>query len=134
MWPCVQGKCIRLLHFPSQPIIQVPLMLIEQGILPSGQMVAVKKLLNAKTMDDRMFHQEVTAMIRVNHQNVVRFLGYCSHMEQKAMKIQGKYILVEERERLLCFEFMSKGSLADYVTGMKWINLLGTTVPFYSIN
>jgi hypothetical protein len=109
-------------------------MLIEQGILPSGQMVAVKKLLNAKTMDDRMFHQEVTAMIRVNHQNVVRFLGYCSHMEQKAMKIQGKYILVEERERLLCFEFMSKGSLADYVTGMKWINLLGTTVPFYSIN
>jgi hypothetical protein len=29
---------------------------------------------------------------------------------------------------------MSKGSLADYVTGMKWINLLGTTVPFYSIN
>jgi serine/threonine protein kinase len=78
----------------------------------------VKKLLNAKTMDDRMFQQEVTSMMRVKHQNIVRFLGYCSHIEERAMQIKGTYILVEERERLLCFEYMCKGSLADYVTGM----------------
>ncbi|CAO1939867.1 unnamed protein product [Urochloa humidicola] len=97
---------------------------VYKGILPSGQTVAVKKLLDFKTMDDRMFQQEVTAMMRVKHQNIVRFLGYCSHIEEQAMKIQGKYILVEERERLLCFDYMSKGSLADYVTdelrGFEW--------------
>jgi serine/threonine protein kinase len=78
----------------------------------------VKKLLNAKTMDDRMFEQEVTSMMRVKHQNIVRFLGYCSHIEERAIQIEGTYILAEERERLLCLEYMSKGSLAGYVTGM----------------
>lgn len=97
---------------------------VYKGILPSGQTVAVKKLLDFKTMDDRMFHQEVTAMMKVKQQNIVRFLGYCSHIEERAMKLQGKYIFGEERERLLCFDYMSKGSLADYVTdelrGLEW--------------
>ncbi|CAL5077158.1 unnamed protein product [Urochloa decumbens] len=97
---------------------------VYKGILPSGQTVAVKKLLNAKTMDDRMFEQEVTTMMRTKNQNIVRFLGYCSHIEERAMKIQGKYILVEERERLLCFDYMINGSLAEFITdelrGLEW--------------
>lgn len=94
-------------------------MAVKQGILPSGGIIAVKKLFSNKTLDERMFEREVTAMMMVEHQNTVRFLGYCSHTEQQALEMWGKYILAEERERLLCFDYISKGSLEDYVTGMK---------------
>ncbi|XP_004979768.1 uncharacterized protein LOC101779298 isoform X3 [Setaria italica] len=97
---------------------------VYKGILPSGGIIAVKKLFSNKTLDDRMFEREVTAMMMVEHQNTVRFLGYCSHTEQQALEMWGKYILAEERERLLCFDYISKGSLEDYVTdelrGLEW--------------
>lgn len=57
-------------------------------------------------------------MIKAEHRNIVRFIGYCYHTEQKAMKIEGKFIMAEMRERLLCFEYISKGSLDKYLTGM----------------
>jgi serine/threonine protein kinase len=83
-------------------------------------MVAVKKLFNRKTMDEGMFQQEVTTMLRVKHKNIVRFVGYCSHTEQQAVKIMTrKHILADERERLLCFDYISKGCLEDHVNGME---------------
>lgn len=108
----------------------------KQGILPNGQVIAVKKLFSNKTYDDRMFQREVTAMMMVEHQNTVRFLGYCSHIEERALKISGKYILAEERERLLCFDYISKGSLHDYVTGMKTLMYCARTFlsPLYCVH
>jgi hypothetical protein len=59
-------------------------------------------------MDEGMFQQEVTTMLRVKHKNIVRFVGYCSHTEQRAVKIMTrKHILADERERLLCFDYIS---------------------------
>jgi serine/threonine protein kinase len=86
-------------------------------------MVAVKKLFKSHTMDERMFQQEVTTMMSVKHPNIVRFIGYCSHTEQKAVQMTRKHILADERERLLCFDYISKGSLEDHVTGMKRLSL-----------
>jgi coatomer subunit beta' len=88
----------------------------KQGIL-QNKVIAVKKLHSSYTIEDKMFHQEVQSLIMVKHRNIVRFLGYCSHTEEKAMKMEGKIIMAQIRERLLCFDYMSKGSLENHLTG-----------------
>nr|XP_034582982.1 probable serine/threonine-protein kinase PBL23 [Setaria viridis]XP_034582983.1 probable serine/threonine-protein kinase PBL23 [Setaria viridis] len=97
---------------------------VYKGILPSGKMVAVKKLSENQTIDERMFQQEVQTMMNVKHQNIVGFIGYCSHTEQEAVKMTRKHVFADDRERLLCFEYISKGSLEDHVTdelkGLEW--------------
>ncbi|CAL4899286.1 unnamed protein product [Urochloa decumbens] len=96
---------------------------VYKGILTNG-IIAVKKLSNSHTFDDKMFHQEVKSMMMVNHRNAVRFLGYCSHTEEKAMKLEGTVIMAQIRERLLCFEYIGNGSLDNHLTdelrGLEW--------------
>jgi coatomer subunit beta' len=71
------------------------------------------------TIDDRHFRREVDSLMEVRHPNVVRFLGLCSHTVETPMKIPETrgYIYVEKRERLLCFEYISNGSLDKKITG-----------------
>jgi coatomer subunit beta' len=94
---------------------------VNQGVLPNG-CVAVKKLLNSKTIDDVLFYRETNFLMSVKHQNIVRFLGYCANTENIAIKVDGSgkcgnYMYPELRERLLCFEYVSKGSLHNHLTG-----------------
>ncbi|CAN6342944.1 unnamed protein product [Urochloa humidicola] len=96
---------------------------VYKGIL-QNKVIAVKKLNSSHTIEDRMFHQEVQSLMMVKHQNIVRFLGYCSHTEEKAMEMAGKVIMVQIRERLLCFDYMANGSLENHLTdelrGLEW--------------
>ncbi|WVZ53729.1 hypothetical protein U9M48_004634, partial [Paspalum notatum var. saurae] len=97
---------------------------VYKGFVPNGTAVAVKRLFNHRTVDEQLFLREVQSMMSVQHQNVVRFLGYCSNTEQIAMNVEGKYILADVRERLLCFEYVSNGSLENHLTdelrGLEW--------------
>ena len=68
--------------------------------------------------DDRIFINEVKAMMLVQHKNIAKFLGYCSNIEEEVREYQGELIMVHIRERLLCFEYLSNGSLDRYVSGM----------------
>ncbi|KAK8482350.1 hypothetical protein V6N11_008830 [Hibiscus sabdariffa] len=63
--------------------------------LPSGKIVAVKKLSQAKTQGNREFIAEMETLGKVKHQNLVPLLGYCSLGEEK----------------LLVYEYMINGSL-----------------------
>ncbi|WVZ96314.1 hypothetical protein U9M48_041969 [Paspalum notatum var. saurae] len=97
---------------------------VYKGILQNG-IIAVKRLFSNRTIEDKMFHQEVKSLMMVNHKNVVRFLGYCSHTEEQAFKSgEGKFLMAETRERLLCFEYMTNGSLENYLAdelrGLEW--------------
>ncbi|XP_051211700.2 uncharacterized protein [Lolium perenne] len=101
---------------------------VYKGVLPNG-CVAVKKLLNSKTIDDVLFYRETNFLMSVKHQNIVRFLGYCANTENIAIKVDGSgkcgnYMYPELRERLLCFEYVSKGSLHNHLTdelrGLEW--------------
>ncbi|RLN29095.1 uncharacterized protein C2845_PM05G17120 [Panicum miliaceum] len=96
---------------------------VYKGILSNGT-VAVKKLFNSHTIDDVMFHREVKSMMVVQHQNIVRFLGYCSHTEEQVVEMAGIIHLAQIRERLLCFEYISNGSLENHLTdqlrGLEW--------------
>ncbi|XP_044974540.1 U-box domain-containing protein 32-like isoform X2 [Hordeum vulgare subsp. vulgare] len=101
---------------------------VYKGVLQNGY-VAVKKLLNSQTIDDELFYRETNFLMSVKHKNIIRFLGYCANTENIAIKVDGsgkcgKYLYPEIRERLLCFEYISKGSLSNHLTdelsGLEW--------------
>ncbi|KAF7041368.1 hypothetical protein CFC21_051178 [Triticum aestivum] len=102
--------------------------IVYKGDLQNGS-VAVKRLLNSHTIEEESFYREATFLISVKHKNIVRLLGYCANTESKAMinpepGETPKFIFAEIRERLLCFEYINKGSLdkylADELRGLKW--------------
>ncbi|KAL6629507.1 hypothetical protein ACP70R_029272 [Stipagrostis hirtigluma subsp. patula] len=97
---------------------------VYKGVLQNGNVVAVKKLHDRCMLDDKQFNQEVQSMMMVDHTNIVRFIGYCSHTEQKATSYKGKFVMADMPERLLCFEYSSNGSLDAYLTdelrGLEW--------------
>ncbi|KAM0907456.1 hypothetical protein ACQ4PT_016109 [Festuca glaucescens] len=98
---------------------------VYKGVLQNGE-VAVKRLKNNQTIDEKLFRREVNSLLNVNHKNIVRFLGFCSNTEHKAIKCDGskEYIYAEDRERILCFEYINHGSLDKYVAdelrGLPW--------------
>ena len=54
-------------------------------------------------------------------QNIVRFLGYCGDTQENMLSYNGKLVMADVQQRLLCFEYMSKGSLRDYISGRDMI-------------
>ncbi|KAL6328577.1 hypothetical protein AAG906_038772 [Vitis piasezkii] len=75
---------------------------VYKGVLASdgGRFVAVKKLDKVVQEGEKEFKTEVTVIGRTHHRNLVSLLGYCD---------QGVH-------RLLVYEYMNNGSLADYFT------------------
>ncbi|KAG8065788.1 hypothetical protein GUJ93_ZPchr0004g38341 [Zizania palustris] len=65
----------------------------------SGMVIAVKKLNPESVQGLQEWQSEVNFLGRLSHPNLVRLLGYC----------------VEDRELLLVYEFMAKGSLENHL-------------------
>lgn len=86
----------------------------------------MKKIFSHQTIDEKSFNREVNCLLNVNHENVVRFLGFCACTEPSAMRIQGlgKYVYAEIRERLLSFEYIGNGSLHKYITGTLMLHVI----------
>lgn len=95
---------------------------VYKGLLKNGT-IAVKKLKNV-VMDDTNFNTEVCNMVMVKHKNIVRFLGYCGDTQTEVLNYEGKNIIVEERQRLLCFEYLPEGNLRKHICdaseGLEW--------------
>lgn len=91
---------------------------VYKGVLPNGN-VAVKRIRNSHSINEALFYREVDSLLNIEHKNVVRFLGFCASTDQTAIQIEGskQHIYAEVRERLLCFEYISNGSLQKYITG-----------------
>uniref|UniRef100_A0ACD5ZGC7 Uncharacterized protein n=1 Tax=Avena sativa TaxID=4498 RepID=A0ACD5ZGC7_AVESA len=85
--------------------------------------VAVKRMSNTY-MYEKEFHREVECLMMVKHKNVVRFLGYCANTQGSMEKYKGKFVMADVQQRLLCFEYLPKGSLHEYITdttsGLQW--------------
>ena len=88
---------------------------ILQGLLHRNGIVAVKRLSQTAVINEKNFRQEVQSLIGVKHENIVRFLGYCSETQENVIKLDGNVMFPEDRQRLLCFEFMPNGSLDKYI-------------------
>ncbi|WOL11955.1 G-type lectin S-receptor-like serine/threonine-protein kinase LECRK3 [Canna indica] len=71
-----------------------------KGVLPnSEEVVAIKKLEKVIDEGEREFQTEMRVIGRTHHKNLVRLLGFCA----------------EGPHRLLVYEYMSNGSLANFI-------------------
>jgi hypothetical protein len=73
--------------------------------------------------------------MKAKHKNVVRFLGYCADTQGKVESYNGKFVMAEVPQRLLCFEYLPKGSLHDYITGrvMKHVTFFSSSLYLLKI-
>ncbi|XP_010040634.2 G-type lectin S-receptor-like serine/threonine-protein kinase LECRK2 [Eucalyptus grandis] len=76
---------------------------VYKGVLGSedNYFVAVKVLATRTGESEKEFEREVSAIGQTNHKNLVQLLGFCN----------------EDQHRLLVYEFMSNGTLADFLFG-----------------
>lgn len=72
--------------------------------------IAVKKLNSESMQGLQEWQSEVNFLGRLSHPNLVKLLGYC----------------LEDKELLLVYEFMQKGSLENHLFGSTVINPLHT--------
>lgn len=75
--------------------------IVYRGVLPNGNNIAVKNLLNNKGQAEKEFRVEVEAIGRVRHKNLVRLIGYCA----------------EGAHRMLVYEFVDNGNLEQWLHG-----------------
>ncbi|KAL6868109.1 hypothetical protein ACP4OV_014954 [Aristida adscensionis] len=86
-----------------------------KGILQGGQVVAVKKLTRTSGIHERRFHNEVSNLLTLEHKNIVKLLGSCSQVERKLVKQNGRHVLTDVPEKILCYEYLCNGSLENYI-------------------
>ncbi|KAM3405702.1 hypothetical protein ACQJBY_008301 [Aegilops geniculata] len=97
---------------------------VYKGVLKNEELMAVKRLMVLMPGSEKQFENEVYHLMRLNHPNIVRCVGYCYETQNLCLKYDGKYIFAETAERLLCMEYMPKGNLdnhlADELHGLDW--------------
>ncbi|GMI91775.1 hypothetical protein like AT3G13690 [Hibiscus trionum] len=74
---------------------------VYRGVLPDGQAIAVKQHKLASSQGDHEFCSEVEVLSCAQHRNVVMLIGFC----------------IEDRRRLLVYEYICNGSLDSHLYG-----------------
>ncbi|KAJ3676634.1 hypothetical protein LUZ60_004046 [Juncus effusus] len=80
---------------------------VYRGMLPNGQIVAIKRGKEGSMQGGLEFKTEIELLSRVHHKNLVSLVGFC----------------FEKGERMLVYEFISKGTLRDSLSGSSGIQL-----------
>lgn len=74
---------------------------VYRGILPSGQVIAIKRAQQGSMQGGSEFKNEIELLSRVHHKNLVALVGFC----------------FEHGEQMLVYEFMSCGTLRESLSG-----------------
>ncbi|VAI91842.1 unnamed protein product [Triticum turgidum subsp. durum] len=85
-------------------------------------MIVVKKLAeNSPIARDKTFSNEVQNIMALRHGNIVKLVGFCHEGQKKIVQKEGRYILADIYESLLCYEYLPMGSLhKNLFDGMDW--------------
>ncbi|XP_037482660.1 cysteine-rich receptor-like protein kinase 25 [Triticum dicoccoides] len=91
---------------------------VYKGTLGGGGVVAVKKLAeNSPVPRDEIFKKEVQNIMVLEHENIVKFLAYCREGQNRLVQSNGRHIIAEITETLLCYEYVPNGSLEQKLFG-----------------
>ncbi|XP_045084037.1 cysteine-rich receptor-like protein kinase 44 [Aegilops tauschii subsp. strangulata] len=88
---------------------------VYKGVL-NGDEIAVKKLFPVPGLNDEAFENEFRNLKKVQHENIIRMIGYCYEIAHKDVEYEGKLVFSAVIERALCFEYMKGGSLAKHIS------------------
>ncbi|KAM7262617.1 hypothetical protein ACFE04_000300 [Oxalis oulophora] len=80
---------------------------VYQGMLPDGQVVAIKRAQQGSVQGGFEFKTEIELLSRVHHKNLVGLIGFC----------------FEQGEQMLVYEFMANGTLRESLSGRSGIYL-----------
>jgi hypothetical protein len=90
---------------------------LQQGILENGEEIALKRLRYIPGLDDTQFKNEFNNLLRAQHRNITRLVGYCYNIGHQRIMLQGEYVFAHVEERVLCFEYLHGGSLDKHISG-----------------
>uniref|UniRef100_A0A0E0R5R1 Beta'-coat protein n=2 Tax=Oryza rufipogon TaxID=4529 RepID=A0A0E0R5R1_ORYRU len=97
---------------------------VYKGKHKNGDKIAVKILHDTQDFDDKKLQNEFGNLMMVNHPNIVQLVGYCYEIKHTHGQVKGRPVLVATIHRALCFEYMPRGSLENYlsdkVDGLDW--------------
>ncbi|XP_015697764.1 leucine-rich repeat receptor protein kinase HPCA1-like [Oryza brachyantha] len=80
---------------------------VYRGVLPNGQLIAVKRSEQGSLQGTLEFRTEIELLSRVHHKNLVSLVGYC----------------VDQGEQMLVYEYVPNGTLKDSLTGKSGVRL-----------
>ncbi|XP_037423871.1 uncharacterized protein LOC119288343 isoform X4 [Triticum dicoccoides] len=79
--------------------------------------IAVKRLfLISGLVDETKFNNELLNLVCVQHQNIVKLVGYCYAIQRQVTEYNGKQTFANVDERVLCFEYFPSGSLKKHLS------------------
>ena len=82
----------------------------------------MKKLAeNSPVPRDTIFANEVQNIMVLEHENIVKLVAYCREAQNKLVQSNGRYIIAEITDTVLCYEYLPKGSLHKNLFGMSYI-------------
>ncbi|XP_044327201.1 cysteine-rich receptor-like protein kinase 26 [Triticum aestivum] len=91
---------------------------VYKGILDSGELVAVKKLAeNSPVPRETIFDNELQNIMVLEHENIVKLVAFCREAQNRLVQSNGRHIIAEIIETLLCYEYLPKGGLDKSLVG-----------------
>ena len=100
VWP-LQKLCVDVCNSSSYLVMSFHWFQVYKGILPDGQIIAIKRAQQGSMQGGHEFKTEIELLSRVHHKNLVGLVGFC----------------FEQGEQMLVYEFIPSGTLRESLSG-----------------
>lgn len=93
--------------------------LVLQGTVQEGEVIAVKRLDESSPVPrDKVFYNEAVNIMALNHDNIVKLVGYCHETVKQVVRHNGRYVIADIVECLLCYEYLPIGNVHKNLFGI----------------